>query len=143
MAIREVVRGALPFLSEEVEWRFRDAISWSVIHENTVFVDATPQCIGIVRPGCAPVSVPLRQALPIYQAEYVAALAAVYLMSVGGEPFTLFTDNMGVRYNLDKGRCPRVWLPILLEMFSKRNFSVTYVPSNANPADTPSRALWW
>ena len=67
-------------------------------------------------------SVPLRQALPIYEAEYVAALAAIHLMASSGELFTLFSDNMGARYNLDKGRCPQACLPILLNICFRREY---------------------
>ena len=79
--------------------------------------------------------------LPIYFAEYVAALVAVFLMRDSAESFTVYSDNVGVQYNLDKGRCPRSWLPILLSVFSTRNFSVNYIESRCNPADWPSRAL--
>ena len=67
--------------------------------------------------------------LPIYVAEYVAALVAVFLMGDSAEPFTVYSDNVGVRYNLDKGRCPRPWLPILSHVCSTRNFSVNYIES--------------
>ena len=135
----EACAAAVPYVTGDVLWRFRDVLAWSEMHDRLVFVDATPEQVGIVRPGCAPVSVPLRRAMPIYVAEYVAALVAVILMARCGDQFTVFTDNMGVYHNLSKGRCPRPWLPILLDVFSKRNFSVGYVPSHCNPADVPSR----
>ena len=119
-----------------------DILAWTARHERAVFVDATPSCIGIVRPGYDPVSVPLSSVLPIYLAEYVAALVAIFLMS-DADPFTVYTDNIGVYFNLHKGRCPRAWLPIMLHLFHTRQFSVRYIPSNCNPADAPSRATWW
>ena len=131
----------LPYLSRAVVWRWSDQRAWSDTHERAVFVDATPLCIGIVRPGCPPVSNMFVSPLPIYVAEYVAALVAVFLMGNSDEPFTVYTDNVGVLYNLDKGRCPRAWLPVLLSVFSTRNFSVNYIESSCNPADWPSRAL--
>ena len=138
----EACVAALPYVTEGVVWPFSDALAWTCLHETVVYVDATPECIGIVRPGCAPVSVPLPETTLIYQAEYLAAVVAVLLMSASEAPFTVFTDNMGVYYNLDKCRCPRLWLPIMLDIFQKRNFSVAYVPSNCNPVDTPSRVLY-
>ena len=47
----------LPYLSEDVQWRWVDARVWSEEHQRPVFVDATPECSGIVQPRCAPVSV--------------------------------------------------------------------------------------
>ena len=133
---------AMPYVSEVTVWRYSDRIAWSDMHERVVYVDATPTCIGIVRPGCVPLSINLEAVLPIYVAEYAAALVAVALMS-SGEPFTIFSDNIGVCYNLDKGRCPRSWLNVLLGIFQKRNFSIAYIPTHCNPADAPSRAISW
>ena len=87
---------ALPYVTGGVVWRFSDALAWTRLHEAVVYVDATPECMGIVRPGCAPVWVPLPETTPIYQAEYLVAVVAVLLMSASEAPFTVFTDNMGV-----------------------------------------------
>ena len=84
----------VPYLADDVVWRWQDRCAWSEAHDRSVFVDATPFCIGIVRPGCAPISARFRFALPIYVAEYVAALVAVYLMCPGTAPFTVHTDNL-------------------------------------------------
>ena len=79
--------------------------------------------------------------MPIYLAEYVAALTALLTAEPG--PLTLFTDNVGILllHNLHKGRCPRPCLPLLCRMFSTRTFSIRYIPSGMNPADAPSRAF--
>ena len=53
----EACAAVLPYLRENVEWCWSDRISWSGPHESVIFVDATPERIGIVRPGCFPVSV--------------------------------------------------------------------------------------
>ena len=76
--------------------------------------------------------------LPIYMAEYVAALTAV--LSVGEEVVTIFSDNMGVFFNLHKGRCPRPFVSLLCRIFRSRRFSVGFTASAMNPADAPSRA---
>ena len=107
-------------------------------HDRSCFVDATPLQIGIVSAGLEPVSIPLSVELPIYLAEYVAALTAV--MSAGDDPVTVFTDNVGVYFNLHKGRCPRPFLALLCRLFQSRIFSVGFIPSHMNPADSPSRA---
>jgi len=79
---------AAPFIREDVVWSFDDISMWKDLHDRHVFVDATPNQIGIVVPGCAPVSVPLPQELPIYESEYLAALTAIVCMD--REPLTLF-----------------------------------------------------
>ena len=129
----------MPYVTGVTELRHTDVVSWNEHHERIVYADATPQCIGIVRPGYAPLSVRLEMTLPIYIAEYVAALVAVLIMA-NGEPFTVYSDNIGVCYNLHKGRCPRSWLPLMLALFERRDFSVRYIASSCNPADAPSRA---
>ena len=131
----------MPFIRTDVERSFLDIFNCNRDHEKRIFVDATPQRIGIVSPGRVSVSALLPLELPIYFAEYVAALVAVILLSSEDEPFVLYTDNMGVLYNLDKGRCPRPWLPYLLSIFSSRKFSVRYIPSLCNPADALSRSV--
>ena len=136
---RDACAAVTPYVCSVTRWSYSDVIAWSETHDRVIFVDATPDCIGIVWPGCGPISMALETALPIYLAEYVAALVAVVLMRDGEEPFTIYSDNVGVCYNLDKGRCPRSWVPLLLEIFEKRNFSVHYIPTNCNPADAPSR----
>ena len=138
----EACASIVPFIRTGVERSFTDICNWRCAHEKHVFVDATPQQIGIVSPGLISVSAALPVELPIYLAEYVAALVAVLVMNFDSEPYVLYTDNAGVMYNLDKGRCPRPWLPYFLEIFSRRMFSVRYIASNCNPADALSRAAW-
>ena len=58
----------------QVELSFRDMCRCSDVHDVHCFVDATLRQIGIVCPGYEPVSVRLSVELPIYLAEYVAAL---------------------------------------------------------------------
>ena len=77
--------------------------------------------------------------MPIYLAEYFAALVAVLIAEPG--PLTIFTDNIGVYYNLHKGRCPRPWLPLLCQLFDGREFSVRKIASSINLADAASRAF--
>ena len=129
----------VPFMNDDVEWSFGDMCRWNDMHDMICYVDATPQQIGIICPGRDPVSVRLPIELPIYLAEYVAALTAV--LSIDG-PMTLFTDNMGVYYNLHKGRCPRPLLAMLCNVFRIRAFSVGFIPSHMNPADVPSRSIF-
>ena len=130
----------VPYIREDVALSFLDICLWHDVHEKVYFVDATPRQIGLVCAGYEPVSVPLPVELPIYLAEYVAALTAV--LSAGSEPVTVFTDNLGVYYNLHtKGRCPRPFLVTLCRLFQFRAFSVQFVPTSMNPADIPSRAL--
>ena len=142
-AVRDGDSGAcaavLPFMGDDVMLSHDDVRACVDVHSRQVFVDATPSQIGIVRPGCTPVSVALTLELPIYVAEYAAALTAICCS--GDEVFTIFSDNMGVVYNLHKGRCPRSWLPLLCHIFRSRKFSVRYISSDANPADAPSRAF--
>ena len=128
---------SLPFLVDSAPLTAADVTSWRDVHERSVFVDATPYCIGIVQQGCAPVSVPLPVTLPIYLAEYLAALTAILSRDVSQT--TLYSDNLGVVFNLRKGRCPRQWLSVLFSIFKSRSFSVRYVPSRVNPADAASR----
>ena len=78
----------LPFLTDDVKWTFRDMHAWNTVHDQHIFVDATPRQIGIVRPGSEPVTVHMPVELLIYMAEYVAALTAV--LSVGEEVVTIF-----------------------------------------------------
>ena len=99
----EACVSALPYVTGDV-WRFRDVLTWTQLHKNIVYVDGTPEHIDIERLGCAPVSVPLPEARPIYGAEHVAVVVVVLLMSASGQLFMVFTDNMRVYYNLDKGR---------------------------------------
>ena len=66
---------------------------WSHTHERVVFADATPLGIRIVRPRRAPVLLTFEFPLPIYFAEYAAALVAVFLMDDSDEPFTIYTDK--------------------------------------------------
>ena len=134
----ETCRSVVPFLAGDVKWTFCDMHAWNALHERHVFVDATPKRIGIVRPGSEPVSVHLPLELPIYVAEYVAALTAV--LSVDVEDVTIFSDNMGVYFNLHRGRCPRPFVALLCHIFRDRRFSVGFIASAMNPADAPSRA---
>ena len=128
---------SLPFIDDSAPLTAADVANCREVHERAVFVDATPDCIGIVQQGYLPVSVDLPFTLPIYYAEYLAALTAV--LSRNMDRTVLYSDNLGVVFNLSKGRCPRAWLPILLSVFKFRSFSVHYVPSHANPADAASR----
>ena len=128
----------VPFMRDDVSQTFRDICLCNEFHDRSCFVDATPLQIGIVSAGLEPVSIPLSVELPIYLAEYVAALTAV--MSAGDDPVTVFTDNVGVYFNLHKGRCPRPFLALLCRLFQSRKFSVGFIPSHMNPADSPSRA---
>ena len=97
---------AVPFISTITGWWYRDVLAWPTLHNYAVYVDATSDCISIVRPGRAPVSFRLSSALPIYLSQYVAALLAIFLMS-RSKLLCLYTDNMGVCANLNKGRCSR------------------------------------
>ena len=126
-----------PFIRDGVSLTFSDICRWNDDHGKHIFVDATPTQIGIVQQGCEPVSIALPVALPIYEAEYLAALTAV--LSRDMSDTVLHSDNLGVVYNLHKGRCPRQWLSILLFVFMFRNFSVRYISTAANPADAASR----
>ena len=128
---------SLPFIDGSAPLTAADVTSCREVHGRAVFVDATPDCIGIVQQGYLPVSVGLPFALPVYYAEYLAALTAV--LSRDMDRTVLYSDNLGVVFNLSKGRCPRAWLPILLSVFKFRSFSVHYVPSHVNPADAASR----
>lgn len=132
-------RAVLPWIREEHALSFSDLFNWEELHERQIFADATPDQLGIVSPGCAPVSLSLPCRMPIYLAEYCAALVAVLTAEPG--PLTVFTDNIGVFYNLHKGRCPRSWLPLLCELFAVREFSIRHIASKMNPADAASRAL--
>ena len=128
---------SLPFLVDSAPLTAADVTSWRDVHERSVFVDATPDCNGIVQRGCAPVSVTLSVTLLIYLAEYLAALTAILSRDVSQT--TLYTDNVGIVFNLTKGRCPRQWLYVLLPIFKSRSFSVRYIASRVNPADAASR----
>ena len=68
---------SLPFIDGSAPLTAADVTSCREVHERAVFVDATPDCIGIVQQGFFPVSVGLPFALPIHYAEYLAALTAV------------------------------------------------------------------
>lgn len=127
----------VPFLRDDVQRTFEDICLWNDVHDRLCFVDATPQQIGIVCAGFEPVSVRLSEELPIYLAEYLAALTAV--LCADREPVTIVTDNLGVYYNLNKGRCPRPFLSLMCRLFRDRVFSLGFIPSHMNPADVPSR----
>lgn len=130
---------ALPFITGAGALTATDLANCCAAHERAVYVDATPDCIGIVEPGCAPVSMNLPVSLPIYFAEYLAALTVI--LSRNMFKTVLYSDNLGVMYNLRKGRCPRHWLRILLSVFKFRSFSVHYIPTSVNPAEAASRCL--
>ena len=134
----DACRAVVLFVSDDVAWSFCDMCHWRDMHERQCFVDATPQQIGFVCPGRESVAIRLSEELPIYVAEYVAALSAV--ISVSEEPVTVFTDNIGVFFNLHKGRCPRAFFVLMCQIFRYRAFSVEFIPSNMNPDDVPSRA---
>ena len=128
--------GALPFIDDSAMLTAADVANCHLVHARAVYVDATPDRIGIVQQGCLPVSIELPLALPIYFAEYLAALTAV--LSRDMFRTVLYSDNLGVVFNLRKGRCPRPWLFIVLSVFKSRSFSFHYVPSSVNPADAAS-----
>lgn len=130
---------ALPFITDSAPLSAIDLLNCREIHDRAVYVDATPDCIGIVQQGCLPVTIRLPVSLPIYVSEYLAALTAV--LSRDMYQTVLYSDNLGVVFNLHKGRCPRPWLLILLSVFQSRAFSVRHVPSCVNPADAASRAF--
>ena len=127
----------IPYIRDEQALSFSDLCVCNDVHARQVFVDATPEQLGIVAPGSVPISVTLPWQMPIYLAEYVAALTALLTAEPG--PLTLFTDNVGVLHNLHKGRCPRPWPPLLCRIFSAREFSIQYIPSDMNPTDASSR----
>ena len=62
-----------------------DLCAWNDLHERIMFVDATPVQLGIAIPGHAPISLSLHWPMPIYLAEYFAALVAV-LIAEPGQP---------------------------------------------------------
>ena len=129
----------VPFIRDDQALSFSDLCAWNDLHERKVFVYATPVQLAIVVPGRAPISLSLPWPMPIYLAEYFAALVAVLIAEPG--PLTIFTDNIGVYYNLHKGRCPRPWLPLLCQLFDGREFSVRRIASCVNPADAASCAF--
>ena len=126
----------LPYITSDVCLSAVDIVAVSSVHRESVYTDATPVQIGIVD-GDEELSIALPCQLDIYIAEYLAALVAVLTRDMKNR--TLYTDNVGVLYNLDKGRCPRAWLPVLLGIFRSRTFSVAFVPSEFNLADRASR----
>ena len=128
---------ALPYMYDRDSFMYEQYKTWRCLHDRSIYVDATPTQIGIVD-GEEVYIISLPRAMPIYLAEYLAALLGAIV--AGSRPVTLFSDNMGVVWNFDLGRCPREWLGVLCFMFKNRNFSVRYIPTACNPADVPSRA---
>ena len=97
--------GALPFITDSAPLSAIDLLNCRGLHDRAVYVDATPGCISIVQQGCLPVTIRLPVSLPIYVSKYLAALTAV--LSRDMYQTALYSDNLGVVFNLRKGRCPR------------------------------------
>ncbi|KAF0286650.1 Protein P [Amphibalanus amphitrite] len=118
-------------------WEFRaeDYHNWFRTHPQAVAVDATPYQLGFADASAA-IAVPLERPMPIYRAEFLAALMAALRVPPGT---TVYSDNQAVIHNIHKGRCPPSWLPWMSALFACRGNSFRYVPSAANPADAPSR----
>ncbi|KAF0296949.1 Protein P [Amphibalanus amphitrite] len=119
------------------DWSFsaEDYHNWFRSHQHAVAVDATPYQLGFADASAA-IAVPLERPIPIYQAEFLAALLAALQVPPGT---TVFSDNQAVIHNIHKGRCPPSWLPWISELFAHRGNSFRYIPSADNPADAPSR----
>lgn len=115
-----------------------DFHSWFRPHNRWVASDHTPGQVAFTN-GVTAYAFPLKTQLPIYQAELLAALAAT---SIAKGTYTLFVDNISVRYNLDKGRCPAPWLYYMLHVFANRSFAVRHMVSECNPADLFSRVVF-
>ena len=82
--------------------------------------DATPAQLGLAAAD-GMLTIRLPRVLPIYQAEYLAALL---MTTIAPPSSTLYVDNMAVVFNLHKGRCPTAWLPFVSRWFAQRTQSV-------------------
>lgn len=107
-------------------------------HTKWIATDATPTQIGLADPS-GTVSIKLPVELPIYEAELLGALCALFIAPA---TCTIYVDNVAALVNAHKGRCPSQWLPWVTRIFRDRAASLRYVPTQYNPADRPSRLPW-
>ena len=91
-------RSILPFISEQEAFSYEQYRAWHCLHGKSIYVDATPLQIGIVDEEEMFI-VPLPRELPIYLAEYLAAILGALL--AGTRRVTIFSDNVGVVWNFN------------------------------------------
>lgn len=105
----------------------------------------TPLCIGLVHNDIY-ISVPLQQELPIYHAEFLAILyACFYALHNDLSHVHIVSDNQAAIYtcrNLRGYTLPVYFMLAFYKammMFSR--FTLSYITSETNPADAPSRPV--
>ena len=113
---------------------------YQTLNRSCIFVDATPDHIGLWDPGGRRGFV-FRCRLPILEAEFAAAWLA-HILFPGA---VIFSDNQAVIFLLSKGKLPPGWRnsykKTVLLCRTYHSPTMVYVRSSSNPADRFSRPV--